>query len=117
LIVPTPTRLERRRGGGKPAVRTVARPTEGATRKPADRAPAKGAKRAGARAGDRAKSGESSGTGGKRTISGRGPRIGRKSAARKPPPKGAPRRGAANASSLRPGRGVRRPDAGSSEAP
>ncbi len=116
LIVPTPPRLERRRVGGKPADRTVARPAEGATRKPADRAPAKGAKRAGARAGDRAKSGEASGTGGKRTISGRGPRIGRKSAARKPPPKGAPRRGAANASSLRPGRGVRRPDAGSSEA-
>ncbi len=52
---------------------------------------------------------------GKRKIEGRGPRIGRKSAARKPPPKGTPRRSTTGTRALRPGRGVRRPGEDSSE--
>ena len=60
--------------------------------------------------------GRAGAAGGKRTMEGRGARIGRKSAARKPPPKGTPRRSGASGRVLRPGSGVRRLGEESAEA-
>ena len=60
--------------------------------------------------------GRAGAAGGKRTMEGRGARIGRKSAARKPPPKGTPRRSGASGRVLRPGSGVRRLGEESTEA-
>ncbi|MGA1057840.1 MAG: DEAD/DEAH box helicase [Phycisphaerales bacterium] len=114
LLAPATPRRERRTDPSKPA----ARKAERSSGRPPSKTTAKKTTRGGERAsGERAGgSGGSGGAGGKRVISGRGPRIGRKSAARKPPPRGSSRRGAANVNSLRPGRGVRRAGGESPEA-
>jgi ATP-dependent RNA helicase RhlE len=114
LLVPAAPRRERRTDADKPAARKTGRSSERSSGKTVAKKPARRDDRGSAGAGGR--SGTTGGSGGSRTISGRGPRIGRKSAARKPPPKGAPRRGAASVGSLRPGRGVRRAGGEPSEA-